>query len=61
MSLQCVVAMHPDEWRPLLLLAVEGVEVLKALARVAVLDGEVADVGGAVAEGVAAFVQCCPP
>ena len=55
-----MVAVYPDERRPLLLLAVEGVEMLEALARVAVLDGEVADIGGAVAEGVAAFVQCCP-
>ena len=55
-----MVAVHPDQRRPLLLVAVEGVEVLEALARVAVLDGEVAGVGSAVAEGVAAFVQCCP-
>ena len=60
MSLQGVVAVHPDQWRPLLLVAVEGVEVLEALADVALLfHGEVANVGSAVAEGVAAFVKCC--
>ena len=37
----------------------EGVEVLEALADIALFDGEVPDVGSAVAEGVAAFVECC--
>ena len=38
----------------------EGVEVIEALAHIAILlHGEVADVGSAVAEGIATFVECC--
>ena len=47
--------MHPDQRRALLLVAVEGVEVLEALARGAIYR-EVADVGSAVAERVAVLV-----
>ena len=55
-----MVAVHRDERRPLLLVAVEGVEVLEALAHAALLHREVAHVGGAVAERVAVPVQCRP-